>query len=357
MAEISLCMIVKNEEKVLERCLESAKGLADEIVIVDTGSEDRTVEIARQYTSRVYEIPWRDDFSQARNFSFSMAEKEYCMWLDADDVISEENLEKLLEYKGKMDGTEDVVMVKYAAGFDEEDRPSFVYYRERILKNRRELRWKGRVHEAVEPWGKTVYWDAAIYHKKEGAGEPGRNLRIYEKMREEGEIFGPRELFYYGRELMYGGRTEEAVLVFQEFLDRKDGWKENQIEACENLSACLQALGRKEESLRALLRSLEYDRPRAELCCGIGSCFMEKEEWETAAFWYEQALKCGKQDQTGGFVREECHDYIPEMQLCVCLDRMGDRKQAYLHHLNAKRLRPEAPEVRYNEEYFRRVRE
>ena len=68
MAGISLCMIVKNEEKVLGRCLESAKRLADEIVIVDTGSEDRTREIARQYTSRVYEIPWRDDFSQARNF-------------------------------------------------------------------------------------------------------------------------------------------------------------------------------------------------------------------------------------------------------------------------------------------------
>ena len=81
MAGISLCMIVKNEEKVLGRCLESAKRLADEIVIVDTGSEDRTREIARQYTSRVYEIPWRDDFSQARNFSFSrLSGSTACGW-------------------------------------------------------------------------------------------------------------------------------------------------------------------------------------------------------------------------------------------------------------------------------------
>ena len=196
MAEISLCMIVKNEEKVLGRCLESAKELADEIVIVDTGSEDRTREIAGSYTSLVYEIPWRDDFSQARNFSFSMATKEYCMWLDADDVISEENRRKLLEYKGKMDGTEDVVMIKYTAGFDAAGRPSFTYYRERILRNREDLRWKGRVHEAVEPRGNVVYWDAAIFHRKEGPGEPGRNLRIYEKMRAAGEVFGPRELFY-----------------------------------------------------------------------------------------------------------------------------------------------------------------
>ena len=356
MAEISLCMIVKNEEKVLGRCLESAKELADEIVIVDTGSEDRTREIAGSYTSLVYEIPWRDNFSQARNFSFSMATKEYCMWLDADDVISEENRRKLLEYKGKMDGTEDVVMIKYTAGFDEAGRPSFTYYRERILRNREDLRWKGRVHEAVEPRGNVVYWDAAIFHRKEGPGEPGRNLRIYEKMRAAGEVFGPRELFYYGRELMYGGRTAEAVKVLEEFLEREDGWTENRIEACENLDFCFRSLGKREEGLRALLRSLEYGNPRAEICCGIGQHFMEREDWETAAFWYEAALGSGRRDTAGGFVSEDCHGYIPHMQLCVCCDRMGKQREAYRHHLEAKRLRPESDQVKYNEEYFRRLR-
>ena len=73
MASISLCMIVKNEEYVLERCLESVRSLADEIIIVDTGSTDRTREIAKKYTDRIYEIPWKDDFAWARNFSFSKA--------------------------------------------------------------------------------------------------------------------------------------------------------------------------------------------------------------------------------------------------------------------------------------------
>ena len=355
MAEISLCMIVKNEEKVLGRCLESVRELADEIVIVDTGSEDKTLETARRYTSRIYEIPWRDDFSQARNFSFSMASKEYCMWLDADDVISEENRRKLLEYKRKMDGTEDVVMVKYETGFDGAGRPALTYYRERILKNRPDLRWKGRVHEAVEPLGKMVYWDAAVFHKKEGAGEPERNLRIYEKMKAEGQPFGPRDLFYYGRELMYNGRSEDAVRTLEEFLERGDGWSENRIEACENLDACFRKLGRKEEGLRALLRSLEYGRPRAEICCGIGQHFMEREDWETAAFWYELALESGRRETAGGFVREDCRGYIPHMQLCVCCDRMGRHEEAYGHHLQAKKLRPEAAEVKYNEEYFRRM--
>ena len=63
MASVSLCMIVKNEEDVLERCLESAAGLADEIIIVDTGSIDRTREIATRFTDRIFDFPWRDDFS------------------------------------------------------------------------------------------------------------------------------------------------------------------------------------------------------------------------------------------------------------------------------------------------------
>ena len=89
---ISLCMIVKNEEDVLARCLDSAAPIADEIIIVDTGSEDKTTEIALSYTDKVYRFKWCDDFAAARNFSFSKATMEYCMWLDADDVITEDNL-------------------------------------------------------------------------------------------------------------------------------------------------------------------------------------------------------------------------------------------------------------------------
>ena len=68
---ISLCMIVRNEEESLERCLESARNVADEIIIVDTGSTDGTIDIAKRYTQKVYEFPWIDDFAAARNFAFS----------------------------------------------------------------------------------------------------------------------------------------------------------------------------------------------------------------------------------------------------------------------------------------------
>ena len=95
MITISLCMIVKDEEKVLKRCLDSAVSFADEIIIVDTGSSDSTKKIAETYTKKVYDFTWNDDFSAARNEAFRHAEMDYCMWLDADDIVSEPEQKKI----------------------------------------------------------------------------------------------------------------------------------------------------------------------------------------------------------------------------------------------------------------------
>ena len=73
-------MIVKNEEDVLSRCLSSVQGLVEEMVVVDTGSTDSTKEVARKFTDRVFDFPWAEDFSQARNFSFSQATQQFCLW-------------------------------------------------------------------------------------------------------------------------------------------------------------------------------------------------------------------------------------------------------------------------------------
>ena len=95
MADISLCMIVRNEEAVLARCLDSIRDEVDEIIIVDTGSSDNTKEIAARYTDKIYDFKWIDDFAAARNFSFSKATMEFAMWLDADDVLTSTDKKKV----------------------------------------------------------------------------------------------------------------------------------------------------------------------------------------------------------------------------------------------------------------------
>src|SRR5207253_10885448 len=91
----SACLIVKNEEKNLPGCLESLRGLFHEIIVIDTGSTDRTVEIARQYGAKDFELNWVDSFSAARNECLRHATRGWIFWMDADDRLDEANRQKL----------------------------------------------------------------------------------------------------------------------------------------------------------------------------------------------------------------------------------------------------------------------
>ena len=94
---ISVCMIVKNEEKYLEQCLNSIKELVDEIIIVDTGSTDRTKEIAARFTNKIFDFQWCDDFAAARNESLKHATGDWILALDADEIIEKSDFSKIIE--------------------------------------------------------------------------------------------------------------------------------------------------------------------------------------------------------------------------------------------------------------------
>ena len=213
MITISLCMIVKNEEETLGRCLDSVQGIADEIIVVDTGSTDRTQEVARQYTDAVYPYQWTDDFAAARNYAFSKATGDYLLWLDADDLLLQPDREKFLSLKETLSPQVDLVMMRYHVAFDSAGNPTFSYYRERLLKNHAGFLWEGKVHEVITPRGVIVYSDIGVTHRKTRSGDPDRNLRIYEKMLADGEKLGPRQQFYYGRELVDHREYAKAIQV------------------------------------------------------------------------------------------------------------------------------------------------
>lgn len=353
MAAISLCMIVRNEEEVLARCLESIRDLVDEIVIVDTGSEDRTVEIAEHYTERVYSFPWEDDFSAARNYALEHAGMEFCMWMDADDVFPREYENEFRRMKEALDERTDLVMMPYETGFDQKGRPVFVYERERIFRNHPAYRFRGRVHEAVSPVGHVIHIRIPIRHRKTKAGDTERNLRIYQDMEKKGEAFDSRGLYYYGREWMSHGAYEKAEQVFVNFLRRKDGWKENKIDACRQLAYCRYRMGKEEEALQILFQTFFYDVPRGEVCCDIGRHFLDREEYKQASYWLEQALHAEKKLDSGAFVEEDCYGFLPAILLCVCYDRMGKLELAENMNELAGSYRPESEYYLVNREYFR----
>ncbi len=351
MVTLSICMIVKNEEAVLERCLESIRGLWDELVVVDTGSTDATVAIAQRYTSQVFHYPWQDDFAAARNFSFTQAHMDYCMWIDADDLLLPKDREELLHLKETLDPSVDLVMMPYHTAFDANGSPTFSYERERWLRRDRQFRWQGAVHEAIPPSGKILHVGAAITHHKVGTGNPDRNLRILEGLLRQKGSLEPRQQYYYGRELLAHGQWIRAAQVLQDFLQQGQGWVENNLDACLVLSKCYQQLGQEERSLHALLHALTYTRPRGEVCCALGDHFMNRGQYEDAIFWYGTALHCPR-PQTGAFVQEDCYGYRPALLLCVCYDRLGQRERAREYNELAGQFRPQDPSVLYNRNYF-----
>lgn len=349
-------MIVKNEELCIARCLDSVAELVEEIIIVDTGSTDRTVEIASDYTSKVYLYPWKDDFSDARNYSFSKASMDYCMWMDADDILEESQKDKFLQLKQSLPPDTDMVMMKYHTSFDENGRPSFSYFRERWIRNCPQYRWVGAVHEVIPPDGSIMYSDISICHKKINAGDPNRNLKIYEKILAEGKPLEPRQQYYYGRELYYHRQYEEAVSVLEQFLLTEEGWVENKIEACSVCADCYYRLGQEHSALLTLLRSLSFDVPRAEICCEIGKYFLQHGNCQNAVYWYETALNLPKNEYSGGFTLPDCYDYIPLLQLCVCYDKMGDWRRAEEYNERAGVCKPYSKAYLYNKDYFNGLR-
>jgi len=345
-------MIVKNEEEVLARCLNSVRGLFDEIVIIDTGSDDKTKEIARQFTQHVYDFAWIDHFGAARNFAFSKGSCDYLMWLDADDIVLPEDAAAFRELKASLDPSVDTVMMKYNIAFDEQGKPTFSYYRERVMRRGPLAKWEGAVHEVISPFGKIIHVPIAITHRRKEKTDAKRNLRLFENLLGRGETLNPREQFYYARELFYNARYQDAVDVFEQFLDDGRGWVENNIEACRVLSQCLQSLNEPDRARHALIRSFHYDAPRAEVCCELGYNYFVRQQYEPAVHWYKSALLCAKKETSGAFTLEDCYGYLPHLQLCVCYDRLGQPETAVAHNEEAAKLRPQSPAVLHNKKYF-----
>jgi glycosyltransferase involved in cell wall biosynthesis len=347
-------MIVKNEEQVLERCLKSIKEFVNEIIIVDTGSTDKTKEIAAKFTDKIYDFEWVDDFSAARNFSFSKATMDYIIWLDADDVVEKTDLKKLLEIKNELQNV-DVVMVKYNIAFDEKNNPTFSYYRERILKNDKTFLWVDPVHEIIVPHGKIIYSDAAISHRKNNFQQTDRNLKIYQKMINNNIKLAPRQKFYYSRELMYNELLDDAIQSFNEFLN-DNGWVENKIETCQNLANCFIKKNDLDSALKSLFQSFIYDKPRAETLCSIGNIFMQQTKYEQAIFWFKQATKCKPNYESGAFIQKENYDLIPYLQMCVCYFHLNDLKKSEYYNQKAYKINPYNRAVQINREFFKNLK-
>lgn len=327
MIDISVCMIVKNEERVLARCLDSLCGIADEIVIVDTGSSDRTKEIAGKYTDKIYDFVWVDDFSAARNYSFSKATKEYIYVADADEVIEEEERLKFIKLKEELDPEVEIVQMLYTNqlscnttyNFDEELRP-------KLYRRLREFVWEEPLHEAVRLTPVIYDSEIRIRHMPLEV-HASRDFAVFERAYQKG-MLSKHMAEMYARELLIAGKLEDFTKSIPFFEAQCENTADGTLlkQALCVLVRAGRLLSDTKFFFRYAVKAMAAGDAPSEICFELGEYYFageapsEKDIYE-AALWYYNAIYEAVPElniKMGGS--------LPAKRLVQCYERLGEEK-------------------------------
>ena len=293
MVSISVCMIVKNEEAVLGRCLDSLRGIADEIVIVDTGSTDRTKEIAASYTNKIYDFTWIHDFSAARNFAFSKAACDYIYSADADEVLEEIDRRKFLQLKQVLLPEIEIVEMIYVN--PEDCNMVYNYTREprpKLFKRLREFRWIDPIHETVALHPLVYSSDIEIQHRPQELHSGRDFAALIRELTKTGRL-SERLYSMYAKELFISGEESDfatAVPWFEKRLEQPELSPDARAEAVCVLAKGM-ALQKNYEGLLsfALTELVTAAVLPAELLFLLGEYYEVSGRTEEAVLWYKKA--------------------------------------------------------------------
>lgn len=338
MATISLCMIVKNEEKVLARCLDSIKELMDEIIIVDTGSDDRTMEIAERYTDKIYDFVWIDDFSAARNFAFSKASCEYIYSADADEVVNAENREKFKVLKESLLPEVEIVQMYYGNqlsfgtiyNYDRELRP-------KLFKRLRSFQWTEAIHEMVRLSPVVFDSDIEITHMPEKS-HTDRDLEAFRRLTEKGEALSDRLFNIYAKELFVSGKEDDFLKAEEFFTRAADSGGLSMERLKEALCVIVKAARLRGDYLKMYRYAMKdiASEGVSEVCFELGEYYLTAGIYDEAAMWFYNACH-----EAGSILNIHCSGDTALYKLADCHEKMGCSKEAGVYREKAGMWKPE----------------
>ena len=279
---LSVCMIVKNEEKNVTDCLESIKNVADEIIVVDTGSIDKTKEVVGKYTHHIFDFQWIDDFSAARNYSLSKATGDAIIWLDADDIVENpEDIKPLLkEEEFKIFN----LNIKYG---------NEIFSQARLFRNFYNIKFAGRVHEyPIIDNLKIKDTNVNIIHKTEKhvtENRSERNLRILEK-EVVNDPNNPRSLFYLANAYKELTRWDKAIDTYRKYLAIST-WRDERWMAQKNIGCILLWNKKYIEAIEELKGAIEIDDRWAESYYYIAESYYYLQKPEECVKWALKATE------------------------------------------------------------------
>lgn len=289
MITISLCMIVKNEESTLKRCLDSIADLMDEIIIIDTGSTDNTKKIASQYTSKIYDYEWINDFADARNYSFSKATMDYIYVPDADEVLDNINHERFLNLKKHLLPEIEMVQMKYITVSNNTVLNSKKEYRPKLFKRLRSFTWIDPIHETVRLNPVVYDSDIEILHMPIGS-HGKRDFGIFLDAYNKNGILSSRISKMYAKELLKVGSIEDLDAAKPFFISQwnKDPSSESGKEAACVLSRHARLIQNGNELFKYALRDM-LETPCSEICYDLGEYYYAAKDYDEAIIWFYNA--------------------------------------------------------------------
>ncbi len=350
-------MIVKDEERLLGRLLTDAARVCDELVVIDTGSSDRTREIAEKHGAKVYDVAWRGDFATARNASFAWCSEEWILWLDADDVLPPSTLGAIETLKVWLEGQEDVdaVVGPYHYRIAEDDRTVLTgWSRERILRRAAGFKWEGRIAESIPLGDHRVAFvpELVIEHRPDLVSAARRRDRNLQMLESEIAAGHPTSLVLirFANELADQGRDDDARRAYRDYLelDRNPGpyryW------AQVSLAELSRKVGDEATTREFALEAIGEDPSRAEAYVTLGLHYYDKEQWDRAAPLFIAATATRMPGT--GMTRNPQYQYVAWDYLSVCLDRLKRHHEALEAARRGLANNPEGERVRANMRWF-----
>ncbi len=350
---ISLAMIVKDEGQVLEECLESVRELVDEICIVDTGSHDRTLEIARAFGARTIGYLWCDDFGAARNESLRLCSKDWILVLDADERIAKEDIPAIKRLaKGppafayefttrNYTNATDIADLESCAPDDPHARGFAGWHpstKVRLFPAAPGVRFEGKVHELVEPSLARARIQVEpckipVHHYPhiKGLNHTHEKQELYLRLGHDKVVQDPTDPKGYielGNQYAETGNFEQAAGAYREAL-RLD--PSNPL-VLRDLGGALHMTKRPEEAKKALLLALRLDPELADAWRNLGVVYLDQKQWPAAIESFQNALNA-KPDWTDGY-----------RYLSIALEGKGDFERAAQASHKALQAHPENPE-------------
>jgi glycosyltransferase involved in cell wall biosynthesis len=359
---VGLHLIAKNEAENIRTLFKSFEGCFDQIVLVDTGSTDDTVKIAKELGAQVHEFKWIDDFSAARNFALSKLTTDYACWLDLDDELTD--AASFIKWRDNIMASAEYWIAVYQ--YD----PSCAFARERVWKRDCKLVWNYPIHEGVTPYagGKqvianyTTAWKVTHLRTAEDLKKDrSRNLNIMDKLAATGKL-DARMTYYYGKELFEADKSLDAFPKLLDAAANPELELHDRILAIQYACLAAMRLNQLDRAIALAHQGAQLSPSRAEFQVVLGDCYLKQSKLKEAIPYYNAAASCLDPESVGGkmrgaiFSHSDSYGRYPNMQLAKCYFHLSQLDKADYHIAEALKHAPTDTECLQVKEELKKVR-